>query len=813
MEDLADRFARLERITRSASIFLLGSGDKYTGPVRPVGIVRQTSNDSTPIPKGENGSLSQNYFVLADHVPLEFTLGEVDGSEPYPTGVVLARLSDTYDFIDWIPQAKTLSYLQAIFWCSDGSMESACAENSGERFTYQVVFRREGEQPRTEPPRARAQGEAFNTDAYSKGGWKTAVEQQYTHYQRLGLDPHQHVSAESVKKANLVRANWWRQRKGQADSGKNNPLIAELVPHFKIAETNLQMAVAVLSDVDQKAAYDRQIETAGAKALEEKLREFIRFTLRDKVLTPSERNDLLDQARDLGVTRERAEELIQDEMVSTGSVEADDTAVTMTQPRDPTTPVVSGADRPRLAISKTALSLGTLRRGQDCARTFIVDNLGGGVLQGTIDVSHPEWMKVSQPAIDARRHHQEVTIRVDTSNLALGKSYVGMVEIRSNGGRQGVRIDFSIELEQDAISRFRTKLFWGGLLAGGVFGLLLHALTPNAQAGIAITQVAALLGFLAFVVVCAVAGGWGGGIGAFVLAVFCDTALGFASTSVSSAVGWALIVSAFLYFCARRLLVANLAGDRRARGLVAATGVGLVVIVILCGIGVAARVTLSPSHPNAPLVVHWKGTVDNSPSTLDVFPTDDGEPWAGRLTSERFTEDLSIIVPTNYSIVLTGKSAQSSGKKGKKLIPLATFIGKVSADGRHMQGSYADARGGRGQWSMDKLGASVAAKGGERRAPTIGSTASGASNQSEGGVAAQREIACNNLSLRLYNVDDYLQASLKNAALGSQVILSVPERRDTGFVDISSKTGPGTNVLSLELKNYRGGYTYGFQTA
>src|ERR1700694_1294596 len=155
MENLADRFARLETIARGADTFLLGAGEKDTGPIRPAGIVRQTSNDSRPIPKRKDGGLSQDYFVLADKVPLKFTLGDaVDGSEPYPTGVVLAPLNDNGDFLDWIPQAKTLGPLQAIFWCSDGSIESACAENSGGRFTWEVLFKRGSEQPRTERRRA-----------------------------------------------------------------------------------------------------------------------------------------------------------------------------------------------------------------------------------------------------------------------------------------------------------------------------------------------------------------------------------------------------------------------------------------------------------------------------------------------------------------------------------------------------------------------------------------------------------------------------------------------------------------------------------
>jgi hypothetical protein len=42
MENLSEQFRRLEAIARSASTFLFPSGDKYPGPIQPVGIIRQT---------------------------------------------------------------------------------------------------------------------------------------------------------------------------------------------------------------------------------------------------------------------------------------------------------------------------------------------------------------------------------------------------------------------------------------------------------------------------------------------------------------------------------------------------------------------------------------------------------------------------------------------------------------------------------------------------------------------------------------------------------------------------------------------------
>jgi hypothetical protein len=142
MENLSEQFRKLEAIARSVNTFVLGGGDKYLGPVEPVGIILQTSKNSMPIPKRKDGGLFQYSFVLAEHVPLEFTMGQdVCGDEPYPSGVVLALLNDNCEFLDWNPETKSLAYLQTIPWCPDGSMESACVEASG-RFNFEVVFRR-----------------------------------------------------------------------------------------------------------------------------------------------------------------------------------------------------------------------------------------------------------------------------------------------------------------------------------------------------------------------------------------------------------------------------------------------------------------------------------------------------------------------------------------------------------------------------------------------------------------------------------------------------------------------------------------------
>ena len=575
------------------------------------------------------------------------------------------------------------------------------------------MFKRGSEQPRTERRRA----EPFDGDEYRKSGWRTAVEKQYTHYERLGLNAHDHITALEVGAAHRARANWWRQRGAQAQGGKNNPLIAELVPFIKTAEENLQQALAVLSDVDQKAGYDRQLETAGNKAAEEKLLEFIRFTLRDKILTPSEKSDLLDQARDLGVIRERAEELIRNEMLRTGSTEGDDTAVTA--PRDTATPVVTGSDLPRLSLSQTAFSLGTVRKGQHCVQSFTVDNTGGGVLQGSIDVSHPEWMTVSQRDIDPRRHHQQVTISIDTSRLALGEKYVGMVEVRSNGGRQGVRIDFSIELQDEALSRFRKQAFWFGFLGGAVFGLLLYELhLPDVPTANIMARIAGNLAVIAFVVFGAMAGKWGGGIGGFFFAAFSEEILRNVSMPAYSAGAWAVLTSAFLYIFARRLLIANLAGDRRTRTWITVGGVGVATAVILTGLGFALEHEAPVDRTQVPnatlpalatsLVGQWRGTVGNSPATLDITQQGTTQNLTGRFTYQGVVEEGGVVVKNDgnvFQLLLAGRSYRRISGTGS--FSLDTFSGPLSGDGLSISGTYVDRAGNRGRWSVKKVQPSI----------------------------------------------------------------------------------------------------------
>ena len=599
MPDLAAQYNRLETIVRCARVYLCANGDKYTGPVKPAGILSQTMHmDNHP----NNGTYF--HLVLSEHVPNERLSGLCDGSESHPTGIALVKLSDAYEFVGWSHEAKTLGHVTYLEAVPGGTMEGVCAEHSGRNFTWQIIYKPGREEHK--PHRSQSTAEVFDPDEYRKGDWKTAVEKQLTHYERLGLDAHQHITAAEVAAAHRARANWWRQRAAQAHGGKNNPLIAELVPFIKTAEENLQQALAVLSDVDGKRAYDRQLEQEGARAVEDKFREFVDFTLRDKVLTSTEKNDLLDQARDLGIRRERAEELIQKALRETGSMEGQASSVPVVARPEVSVPV-NGTDNPQLVVSQTSFSLGVLSRGDRRHCTFNVDNRGGGVLAGSIHSSHPEWLIVSQPELDPRRHHQEIGFTVDTSKLDLGLHYVGAIALNSNGGRESVRVECSIELQSALLSRWRKQVFWGGIPLGAILGLVIHHLMPSPLA-YAVTQIAGLVGAIALVVVCAMAGKWGGGIGGFFLASLVQTIFVHTTMAGYSAAAWAEISSAFLFFWAKPLLTARLAGNARMKLWAAASGILVAVLIISAGFAIKQNIPRPLNLKSATLPVEDKLT-------------------------------------------------------------------------------------------------------------------------------------------------------------------------------------------------------------
>ncbi len=165
---------------------------------------------------------------------------------------------------------------------------------------------------------------------------------------------------------------------------------------------------------------------------------------------------------------------------------------------------------PEIAISQASFKFDNIRRGTSLSGRYTITNTGGGTLSGTIKANKP-WVVILQNTIDAARHIQDHTFYLDTSALTLGTRNHAIIEIASNAGTARIDVSVAIEMERAALSRWRKQVFWAGIPLGLILGLVIYHLMPSPLA-YAVTQVAGLLGAIAFVVVCAVAGKWGGGI-------------------------------------------------------------------------------------------------------------------------------------------------------------------------------------------------------------------------------------------------------------------------------------------------------------
>src|SRR5262249_25122799 len=129
---------------------------------------------------------------------------------------------------------------------------------------------------------------------------------------------------------------------------------------------------------------------------------------------------------------------------------------------------------PGIALSQTRFEFEKIRRGSSLSGRYTITNTGGGILSGAVKTSST-WITPSQRSIDSTRHIQEHTFLIDTSNLALGTRHHGTIEISSNAGTVRIEISLTIEIEEQAVGRWRKRMFWSGVPVGMAFGFLIYA--------------------------------------------------------------------------------------------------------------------------------------------------------------------------------------------------------------------------------------------------------------------------------------------------------------------------------------------------
>lgn len=159
---------------------------------------------------------------------------------------------------------------------------------------------------------------SFDSDKYfSAGEWKVAANSASSHYEKLGFSSGDTLSEKQVIEAFHLREDWWTQKDKIARRGQAHPVIKEVGPFIQDAIKNLLEAKSILSDPIRKAQYDKKLKDEIAKKAEEDLIKYIQFCLPNGVSTEEKRN-LLNMADTLKIDRNRAEEILLDEMNKAG---------------------------------------------------------------------------------------------------------------------------------------------------------------------------------------------------------------------------------------------------------------------------------------------------------------------------------------------------------------------------------------------------------------------------------------------------------------------------------------------------------------
>jgi hypothetical protein len=117
--------------------------------------------------------------------------------------------------------------------------------------------------------------------------------------------------------------------------------------------------------------------------------------------------------------------------------------------------VVEGKDDPILKVREQSLDYKEVVRGSQPYETFWVENVGSGVLRGT--VHYPEWLQ-GETALELHfTQVRPVYVRAYTNELSAG-DYTGEIRIESNGGDRGIAVKIKVRpKEDDPILGFKPK--------------------------------------------------------------------------------------------------------------------------------------------------------------------------------------------------------------------------------------------------------------------------------------------------------------------------------------------------------------------
>ena len=376
---------------------------------------------------------------------------------------------------------------------------------------------------------------------------------------------------------------------------------------------------------------------------------------------------------------------------------------------------------------KTRFEFKDMKLGTTSSVTVIAKNGGGGTLDAKIITNYP-WLIVDTDRIHQSKLPQHITITVDPKKHqrenCLGGHDKGVIEITypEASKPEKIYVDFSIEIENEALNRFRKFLTFGGLILGGLFGYFIYNLSLIHGMNANVAGIAGIVAIIGAVIVVGRLGyqdggggsafGWGCGtliVGFIVLAI-----LESYSPHGLSIFSWTLAYGSFANMLSQ---LVRRALWRANRSIPIAAGVGVLTLTALIIIGgfmatkqekesglARAKTTQRTIQTiRSKLLGEWHGKIGRNEAKL--FITRASKQLSGKMVFGGFEEKLSVNLKNNDGkvvIVLKGTSYKRLKSKGR--FYLDTFYGKLSSDGRHIKGNYIDAAKRKGKWSVSKVG-------------------------------------------------------------------------------------------------------------
>ena len=146
-------------------------------------------------------------------------------------------------------------------------------------------------------------------------------------YERLGLDPRSKPTNQEIEERFRELVLWW-QKKLPLKNQPSNPLAQLLRAGLDESSRYLSEARVELLNPERRQQLDEELAAqAEAEAIAE-FKKYLVFAITDKTLRPSEEEALLEFGRNQGLSNERMLEVIDAELVSSGTVRVPEVAAT-----------------------------------------------------------------------------------------------------------------------------------------------------------------------------------------------------------------------------------------------------------------------------------------------------------------------------------------------------------------------------------------------------------------------------------------------------------------------------------------------------